>query len=142
MSRAVEKRRQLILVVDDDREMLRMLDRTLEMEGYSVAIAADGKSALTLLGEREPDLVLLDIVMPEMDGFQVLNLIRQRCNVPVIMLTARCEVTTLREALVLGADDYVRKPFRMRVLVARIKAKLRRAGQEVTCYTESMLPGV
>lgn len=72
-------------------------------------------------------MVILDIMMPEMDGFQVLNLIRQRSSIPVIMLTARCEVTTLRDALVHGADDYIYKPFHTRELVARIRAKLRRA---------------
>ena len=130
------KRHQLILVVDDDQEMLRMLNRALELEGYGVAIAADGRAALILMEEQEPDLVILDIVMPELDGFQVLDLIRQRCNVPVIMLTARCEVTTLRDALVRGADDYVRKPFRTRELLARVQAKLRRAKQ---CRCEKVL---
>ena len=130
------KRHQLILVVDDDQEMLRMLNRALELEGYGVAIAADSRSALILMEEQEPDLVILDIVMPELDGFQVLDLIRQRCNVPVIMLTARCEVTTLRDALVRGADDYVRKPFRTRELLARVQAKLRRAKQ---CRCEKVL---
>jgi len=121
------KRHKLILVVDDDQEVLRMLSRILELEGFGVALAANGRTALTLLEEREPDLVILDIMMPEMDGFQVLDLIRQQCNIPVIMLTARCEVTTLRDALVLGADDYIKKPFRNRELVGRVRAKLRRA---------------
>ena len=106
-----------------------MLNRTLELEGYGVDIAADGRAALALLEERRPDLVILDIVMPELDGFQVLALIRQRSNIPVIMLTAKCDVTTLRDALVLGADDYLRKPFGTLELVARIRAKLRRAEQ-------------
>jgi len=119
-----------IMVVDDNQEMLRMLKRTLELEGYDVATAADGSSALALLEEWKPDLVILDIMMPGLDGFQVLDLIRQRSNIPVIMLTARREVTTLRDALALGADDYVRKPFATRELVARVRAKLRRAGEE------------
>jgi len=119
------KKQELILVVDDDREMLKMLNRTLELEGYGVALADDGRSALTMLEEREPDLVLLDIVMPELDGFEVLSRIRQRYSMPVIMLTGRCEVTTLRDALVLGADDYVKKPFSTRELLARVRAKLR-----------------
>ncbi len=125
------KRQQSILIVDDDREMLRMLNHTLALEGYAVDTAGDGRTALALLEERKPDLVILDIVMPEFDGFQVLDMIRQRSSVPVIMLTARCEVTTVREALVLGADDYVRKPFGTRELVARVKAKLRRTEQRV-----------
>ena len=123
---------QLVLVVDDDREMLSMVSYILELEGYGVAVAANGRAALALLEECGPDLVILDIVMPELDGFQVLDLIRQRSNVPVIMLTARNEVTTLRDALALGADDYVRKPFRTRELLARIQAKLRRAGAEIS----------
>ncbi len=109
-----------------------MLSRTLESEGYGVILADNGSSVLALLEDRRPDLVILDIMMPGLDGFQVLNLIRQRSNIPVIMLTARCEVTTLRDALSLGADDYVRKPFGRGELLARIKAKLRRAGPEVT----------
>ena len=124
------KRNQLILAIDDNKETLRMLTRILELGGYDVAIAADGISAVTTLEEHKPDLIILDIMMPEMDGFQILNLIRQRSNVPVIMLTAKCEVTTLHDALVLGADDYVRKPFRTRELLARIGAKLRRAEPE------------
>ena len=128
------KRNQLILVVDDDQEILKMLNSILKLEGYDVALAADGKSAMALLEEHKPDLVILDIVMPELDGFQVLDLIRQRSDVPVIMLTARYEVTTLRDALVLGADDYVRKPFRTRVLLARIRAKLRRVELEAALH--------
>ncbi len=126
------KTNQSVLVVDDDHEILRMLSRALELEGYDVIIATNGNSALALLEEHRPDLVILDIIMPELDGFQILSLIRQRSNVPVIMLTAKCEVTTLRDALALGADDYVRKPFRIRELVARIRTKLRRAEAGVT----------
>jgi DNA-binding response OmpR family regulator len=121
-----------IMVVDDEQAILRMLSRTLEPEGYGVILADNGRSALELLEECRPDLVILDIMMPGLDGFQVLDLIRQRSNIPVIMLTARCEVTTLHDALCLGADDYVRKPFRKGELLARIRAKLRRAGAEVT----------
>lgn len=120
------KRRELILVVDDDVEILRILTRSLELEGYDVTTAADGRSALATLDDSKPDLVILDIVMPELDGFQVLDLMRQRSNVPVIMLTAKSEVDSMRDAMALGADDYVRKPFHIRVLVARVRAKLRR----------------
>ena len=87
------------------------------------------ETALALLEKRRPDLVILDIVMPGLDGFQVLDMIRQHSNVPVIILTGRCEVTTVRDALALGADDYVRKPFSTLELLARIRAKLRRAEQ-------------
>jgi len=126
------KKHTCIMVVDDEQAILRLLNRTLAPEGYGVILADNGSSALSLLEEHTPDLVILDIMMPGLDGFQVLDLIRQRSNIPVIMLTARCEVTTLRHALALGADDYVRKPFGTRELLARIRAKLRRAGAEVT----------
>ena len=126
------KKHPYIMVVDDEQAILRLLNRTLEPEGYGVILADNGSSALALLEEHTPDLVILDIMMPELDGFQVLDLIRQRSNVPVIMLTARGEVTTLHDALCLGADDYVRKPFRKGELLARIRAKLRRAVPEVT----------
>jgi len=127
------KKRPYVMVVDDEQAILRLLNRTLEPEGYGVILADSGSSALALLEEHTPDLVILDIMMPGgLDGFQVLDLIRRRSNVPIIMLTARCEVTTLRDALSLGADDYVKKPFGTRELLARIRAKLRRAGPEVT----------
>ena len=126
------KKYPCIMVVDDEQAVLRLLNRTLEPEGYGVIVADNGRSALDLLEEHRPDLVILDIMMPGLDGFQVLNLIRQSSNVPVIMLSARREVTTLRYALALGADDYVGKPFHTGELVARIRVKLRRAGAEVT----------
>ena len=123
--------KQSILVVDDNRHILGMLSRILEMEGYDVTVAADGRSAVNLLEKHGPDLVILDIIMPGLDGFQVLNLIRERSRVPVIMLTARGEASALHDTLVLGADDYVRKPFRTQEFLARIKAKLRRTGSGV-----------
>ncbi len=129
------KKHTYIMVVDDEQAILRMLSRTLEPEGYGVILADNGSSALELLEECRPDLVILDIMMPGLDGFQVLDLIRQRSNVPVIMLTARCEVTTLRDALSLGADDYVKKPFGTRELLARIRAKLRRAEKNPAATT-------
>jgi DNA-binding response OmpR family regulator len=125
------KKNRLILAVDDDEEMLRMLNRIFELEGYDVEVAADGKTGLSLLDETNPDLIILDIMMPGLNGFEVLDLIRQRSTVPVIMLTARCEVSTLRDALVLGADDYVRKPFSTHEVVARVRAKLRRTEKEL-----------
>ncbi len=121
-----------ILVVDDELSIIKFLRANLEAEGYKVLAAMDGTEALQIFEMELPDLVILDIMMPGLGGFQVLDLIRQRSNVPVIMLTARCEVTTLRDALALGEDDYVRKPFGRGELLARIRAKLRRAGPEVT----------
>ncbi len=122
------KKHPCIMVVDDDQAILRLLKRTLEPEGFGVVTAANGGSTLALLEEHQADLIILDIMMPGLNGFQVLELIRQHSNIPVIMLTARCEVASLNEALGLGADDYVRKPFHTRELLARIRAKLRRAG--------------
>ncbi|HEY82455.1 MAG TPA: response regulator [Dehalococcoidia bacterium] len=122
------KRRPYIMAVDDEQEILTLLKRSLEPEGYEVALACDGRSALALMEKRQPDLIILDIMMPDLNGFQVLSLIRQRSSAPVIMLTGKGEVTTLRDALLLGADDFVRKPFYIKELLARVKAKLRRAG--------------
>ncbi|MFC1940656.1 response regulator transcription factor [Chloroflexota bacterium] len=121
------KRHPCIMVVDDEQTVLRLLSRTLGPEGYDVIVADNGRAALDLLEEHRPDLVILDIMMPGLDGFQVLNLIRQRSNIPVIMLSARREMATRRDTLNLGADDYVGKPFHTGELVARIRAKLRRA---------------
>ncbi len=122
------KKHPYIMVVDDEQTILRLLSRTLEPEGYGVVAVNNGETALALLEKHKPDLVILDVMMPGLDGFQVLGLIRQRSNIPVIMLTARREVTTVRDALTLGADDYVRKPFGSGELLARVRAKLRRAG--------------
>ena len=116
-----------IMVVDDEQAIRTLLKRTLEMEGWEVILAEDGRSALAMMEKREPDLVILDINMPGLDGFQVLERIRQHSNVPVIMLTGIGEVTTLGNALSLGADDYVKKPFSARELIARVRAKLRRS---------------
>ena len=120
------EKRPVILAVDDEEPMLKLLRVNLSLEGFDVVTASNGVSALELLEECQPQLVILDILMPGLNGFQVLDLIRQRSNVPIIMLTARCDETTLHDALVLGADDFVRKPFSMEVFVARIRAKLRR----------------
>ncbi|MFC1943010.1 response regulator transcription factor [Chloroflexota bacterium] len=124
------KKHPCIMVVDDEQTILGLLNRTLEPEGYDVILADNGRSALDLLEEHSPDLVILDIMMPGLDGFQALNLIRQRSSVPVIMLSGRREETAVRDTLLFGADDYVRKPFHTRELLARVRAKLRRAGPE------------
>ena len=121
------EKRQLILAVDDEEPILKLLRANLSKEGYDVATAADGNSALALLEKQRPDLVLLDIMMPGLDGFQVLQSMRQRFDFPIIMLTGKREASMVRDAIDLGADDYVRKPFSIGELKARIKAKLRRA---------------
>jgi DNA-binding response OmpR family regulator len=123
--------RQRIMVVDDDQEMLQLLNRTLETEGFDTVVVADGDSALTLLDEIEPDLVILDSMKRGPDNFQALDQIREHSNVPIIMLTRRYDAESLQRALSLGADDYIRKPFSRRAFVARIRAKLRRAHQKV-----------
>jgi len=117
---------QTILVIEDDQDMSQLLKRILEPEGYRVIVANDGVYGMSLLSEIKPDLVLLDIMMPGPDGIMTLNSIRQHSNVPVIMVTAKRETETLQRAMDLGADDYVKKPFRPDELLARIKAKLRR----------------
>ena len=126
------KKHQYIMAVDDEQTVLRLLKSTLEPEGYDVIVADNGRSALALLEEQKPDLVILDIMMPGLDGFQVLNFIRERSNVPVIMLSAIRETTTKRDTLNLGADDYMEKPFHAGELLARIRTKLRRAEQQCT----------
>ena len=117
----------LILAVDDEKSILKLLEANLSVEGYRVATASNGREALALLKEQEPDLVLLDMMMPGLDGFQVLDLIRQDSNVPVVMLTAKAGIAPLHDALAQGADGYILKPFSMLQLSARIKAMLRRA---------------
>ncbi|MCD6453480.1 MAG: response regulator [Dehalococcoidales bacterium] len=119
-------RRTRILVVDDDHDVRQMLKRTLELEGYDVYTAASGNSALRSLTKHKPDLIMLDIIMPGLDGYQVLDLIRQRSDVPVIMVTGIHQETSLEKTLNIGADDYVTKPFYTKELLARIEAKLRR----------------
>ena len=123
------KSRQSVMMIDDEPEMLQLLARTFEMEGYETILAADGVSAMALLRDCKPDLIILDIMMPEPDGYIVLKRIRQSYDIPVIMLTAKREATSLEKALALGADDYVKKPFRPLELVARVRAKLRRSNQ-------------
>ena len=120
-------KKERILIVDDDREILQIVKRTLELEGYTVDVATDGYIAVTRLRKRNPALVLLDIMMPGLDGYQVLDRIRRHSNVPVIMLTALGEVSALEKSVDLGADGYITKPFRTEELLARIKAVLRRS---------------
>ncbi len=119
-----------ILVADDDRDLLGLIAFALTQAGFLVEQASDGGQALRLFESAAPELVLLDINMPVMNGFQVCEKIRARSRVPVMMLTVRGEEEDLVRALELGADDYLTKPFSPRTLVARIKALLRRAGLE------------
>ena len=115
-----------VLVVDDEQAIVDIIKFNLEREGYEVLTAKDGKDALNTLAENSVNLVLLDVMMPEMDGFTCLKEIRKDSRVPVIMLTAKEEEVDKVLGLELGADDYVVKPFSMRELIARVKANLRR----------------
>lgn len=117
-----------ILVVDDEPAMTDLLAYNLRAANYEVLVAADGRTALQLAREAEPDLILLDLMLPEVDGLEVCRQLRKSGDVPVIMITARGEETDRVVGLELGADDYVCKPFSVRELMARIKAVLRRRG--------------
>ena len=118
-----------IMVVDDDKNICELLRLYLEKEGYQVVIANDGKEAVELNEKEDPELILLDIMLPQLDGWQVCREIRKKSQVPIIMLTAKGEVFDKVLGLELGADDYIVKPFETKEVVARIKAVLRRTGQ-------------
>jgi DNA-binding response OmpR family regulator len=115
-----------ILVVDDDSTILWMMKRILELEGYEVVTASNGENALQLMNKSPYSLVLLDIIMPEMDGLTVCKTIRQNSSTPIILVTARGNINEKLEGFEVGADDYVTKPFSPKELVARVNAVLRR----------------
>ncbi|MGZ4391303.1 MAG: response regulator transcription factor [Gaiellaceae bacterium] len=120
-----------ILVVDDDGSLRRAVTRALELEGYEVEGAADGVQAVAAFegaGRPEPDLVVLDILMPNLDGLAACRAIRDKSEVPILMLTARSAVDERVEGLEAGADDYLAKPFAVVELIARVRALLRRSG--------------
>lgn len=115
-----------VLVIDDEKNIVEIIAFNLKKEGYEVIKALDGEEGLAACLEHKPDLVLLDIMMPKMDGYEVCKKIREKMNTPIIMLTARAEEVDKVLGLELGADDYVTKPFGTRELMARVKANLRR----------------
>ncbi len=119
-----------ILAVDDKASMRTLVRDYLTEEGFRVVVAENGRDALYVARHEKPDLILLDIMMPEMSGYEFLRAYRKERNTPVILLTARLEESDKVLGLELGADDYVTKPFGMRELVARIRAVLRRTGQD------------
>jgi DNA-binding response OmpR family regulator len=119
-----------ILVVDDDRNIVDLVRLYLERDGYQVLVAYDGLEALRLARQRRPDLIVLDLLLPEVDGLDVCRILQTESKVPIIMLTAKTTEEDKLIGLELGADDYVTKPFSPRELVARVRAVLRRVGQE------------
>ncbi|MFQ6100464.1 MAG: response regulator transcription factor [Anaerolineae bacterium] len=124
--------RELILVVDDEPRMTRFIRMNLELDGYRVIETHNGLEALERVRTNLPDLVILDVMMPELDGFETLEMLREVSNVPVIMLTVRANEEDKVRGLELGADDYVTKPFGARELASRVKAVLRRTRGPVT----------
>ncbi len=115
-----------IMIVDDDSNICELLRLYLEKEGFATVIAHNGTIALDLFAKEAPDLILLDVMMPELDGWQVCREVRKKSNCPIIMLTAKSEVFDKVLGLELGADDYITKPFEAKEVVARVKAVLRR----------------
>jgi len=126
-----------ILVVDDEQMLLDMVSDALSFAGYDVAVAADGLAALTIVRNHRPDLVILDVNMPEPDGFQVARSLRGTDpDLPVLFLTARSDIEDLRAGFEAGGDDYLTKPFRLEELRLRVEALLRRSGGVRTSSTE------
>ncbi|MEA1959023.1 MAG: response regulator transcription factor [Chloroflexota bacterium] len=116
-----------VLAVEDDPTLLDVLKYNLKKEGYNVFTAVDGASAIDIARSVSPDLILLDIMLPKLDGLEVCRILRNEMNVPIIMLTAKSEEIDKVVGLEIGADDYITKPFSMREMLARVKAVLRRA---------------
>ena len=129
--------REKILIVDDDRNICELLRLYLEKEGYETYLAHDGESAIAVHDEMDIDLVLLDVMMPRVDGWEACRRIRAKKETPIIMLTAKGETFDKVLGLELGADDYIVKPFDTKEVVARIKAVLRRAGRTYSAKEES-----
>ena len=122
--------KQKILIVDDDNNIAELISLYLMKECFDTMIVEDGEKALEQFGQFQPNLILLDLMLPGIDGYQVCREIRRTSNVPIIMLSAKGEVFDKVLGLELGADDYIIKPFRTRELISRIKSVLRRYGQK------------
>jgi DNA-binding response OmpR family regulator len=115
-----------ILVVEDEPALVDTLEYSLSRQGYDVSVATDGVKALAMARQTQPDLVVLDVMLPQLDGYEVCRILRQEISAPIIMLTARADEVDKVVGLEVGADDYLTKPFSMRELIARVKALLRR----------------
>ncbi|MDF2614098.1 MAG: response regulator with CheY-like receiver domain and winged-helix DNA-binding domain [Clostridia bacterium] len=127
---------QKVVIIEDEKAISDIIKYNLEKEGYSVFTAYDGEEGLKVIGKENPDLIMLDIMMPKLDGFEVCKTVRQTKSTPIIMLTARAEEIDKVLGLELGADDYITKPFGMRELIARVKANLRRVMVPAAKQTE------
>ena len=119
-----------ILVVEDDKNLLEVLRYNLTREGYEVVVAEDGEQALSDARQAIPDLIVLDIMLPRLDGLEVCRILRKEMNVPILMLSAKADEIDRVVGLEVGADDYVTKPFSLREFLARVKANLRRTGMQ------------
>ena len=129
-----------IALVDDDRHILTSVSMALQAEGFVVRIYSDGEAALKAFAENAPDLVVLDIKMPKIDGMEVLRRLREKSQVPVIFLTSKDDELDEALGLAMGADDYIAKPFSLRLLTARIRAILRRTDASLSSATEEAPP--
>jgi two-component system KDP operon response regulator KdpE len=137
--RPIPRDAKRILVVDDEPRMIGFIRMNLELEGHQVLEAHNGLEALEIIRTQLPDLVLLDVMMPQLDGFETLRMLREFSNIPVIMLTAKGEEDDKVHGLELGADDYVTKPFGARELSSRVRAVLRRAEMPSTSPEQAVL---
>jgi two-component system KDP operon response regulator KdpE len=127
-----------ILIVEDNPQLLEAVQRIFEKEGYRVITAGDGQEGMRMVYAERPDLVILDVMMPRLDGWQVCQRIREMSDVPIILLTARVEEEDIIKGLALGADDYLTKPFSVNELLARVRAVLRRARTEAVSLSSGV----
>lgn len=119
--------KEKILIVDDDRELLETVKTALEREGYRIISAYDGETTLKLALREKPDLIILDVLLPDIDGFEVCYHLQRKTSIPIIMLSAKCDIVDKIVGLEVGADDYIPKPFNMCEVIARVKTALRRS---------------
>jgi len=137
----VNETQRRILLVEDEESLAESIRYSLEREGFTVTLAVDGRKAIERFRNDDPDLVILDLMLPELSGLDVCRLIRQESNVPIVMVTAKDSEADKVAGLELGADDYVTKPFSIRELVSRVRAHLRRARMQAPAAAEEMLNG-
>jgi DNA-binding response OmpR family regulator len=125
------KKHQRILVMDNNQDMLMLLNRTLELEGYEAIVVGDYDEALSLFDTLHPDMVIMDTFTLDNASLRTLDMMRERSDIPIVVIAANTEIETLKTMFAHGADDFVRKPFGIRPFIARVKAKLRRYNHEV-----------